>query len=86
MCHFGSGTFTILLVRGLFQVVMTHCVEMLPASRCCRILSGLPGLEAQPSGCHGSTHAARYSFQILVSDTTKGPTPGRGAHATHEYT
>ena len=26
----------------------------------------MPGVEAQPPGCHGSTQAARYSFQILV--------------------
>ena len=39
---------------------------MLPASRCCRVLSGEPGVEAQPPGCLGSTQAARCSFQILV--------------------
>ena len=36
------------------------CTEMLPASRCCRIMSGVPGVETQLPCCRGSTHASRF--------------------------
>ena len=55
-----------LLLSILHLLDTLHCVEMLPASRCCRILSGESGVEAQPPGCLGSTQGARLSFQILV--------------------